>query len=66
MRSRIGANGARCNANAHTTASLARGHEAVAFALLHRPHAAMGGYEIVRRTIQACEGGGHLIRLGLP
>ena len=43
-----------------------RGHEAVALTLLHRPHAAVAGDDFGDRLVEACEGGGHLLGLGLP
>ena len=69
MRNRIGASGARCNSNAHATASRRAGerdHEAVALTLLDRPHPAVGGEQVRKRAVQARDGGRHLVRLGLP
>jgi hypothetical protein len=57
MRSRFGANGARCNARAAATASDARAerrHKTVPLTLLDRAHTAMGGDDIGgRRAIAA-------------
>ena len=69
MRNRIGASGARCKSRAQATASDARrerDHEAVALALLDRAHAVMGGDRVGHRLVEARDGGGHLVRLGLP
>ena len=43
-----------------------REDEAFALTLLDRPHSAMGGDEIVHRSVQACERGGRLVCVRLP
>ena len=69
MRNRMGASGARCKiegARHGVAGARERRDEAVALTLFDGSHSTMCREQIGQDGIKACDGGRHLVRLGLP